>query len=416
MPRERAVARSGCRTATILPQRFPRVRGRGFLEARKGGTGIALNHLEIQWRWLRASFARRRVQIALSLRVAIAAIAALAIAQFLELPLPLWSVLTAVIVTQMSVGRSLKATTDYLAGTVGGAAYGGVVAILIPHGSEMSLLLVLVVAVAPLALYAAIRPNMNVVPITAIIVLLVPTFTQASPLSSAVNRVLEVGVGAVVGLLVSFVVLPSSAHRQMRVAAAGALDRMARALVALVSGLGHGLGNDELHRLQDGIGQAVVGIETVGTEADRERAARLSAHPDTGPLRRTLMRLRHDLVIVGRVAGTRLPEDMRVRLGPRVAEVAAAASDFLRKCGVALLAAAAPPSLAPFQAAMAAYEAEFAAVRREGLTRALSDDAAERFFAVGFAFEQMHANLADLQRVVVEWGSGQASAAAVESR
>jgi hypothetical protein len=33
--------------------------------------------------------------------------------------------LTAVILTQMSVGRSMKATIDYLLGTLGGATYTG---------------------------------------------------------------------------------------------------------------------------------------------------------------------------------------------------------------------------------------------------------------------------------------------------
>ena len=47
-------------------------------------------------------------------------------------PLVLWSVLTAVIVTQSSVGRSVKATIDYLVGTLGGAIYAGAVAALIP--------------------------------------------------------------------------------------------------------------------------------------------------------------------------------------------------------------------------------------------------------------------------------------------
>jgi uncharacterized membrane protein YccC len=41
--------------------------------------------------------------------VTIAALAAFALAEFLHLPLPLWAVMTAVIVTQMSVGRALKA-------------------------------------------------------------------------------------------------------------------------------------------------------------------------------------------------------------------------------------------------------------------------------------------------------------------
>jgi uncharacterized membrane protein YccC len=51
----------------------------------------------------------------------------------LDLRLPLWAVLTAIIGTQMkmSVGRSLKATIDYLAGTLGGAIYGSVVGVLV---------------------------------------------------------------------------------------------------------------------------------------------------------------------------------------------------------------------------------------------------------------------------------------------
>ncbi len=107
---------------------------------------------------------------------------------------------------------------------------------------------------------------------------------------------------------------------------------------------------------------------------------------------------------MGRAAGTRLPEAMQLRLRPRVTDVAAAAADFLQRCGSALLVHAGPPALEPFEEALVAYEAEVAAVRREGLTRVLSGDAAERFFAVGFALEQMHQNLIDLQRVVMEWG------------
>ncbi|MGA9850476.1 MAG: FUSC family protein, partial [Roseiarcus sp.] len=85
------------------------------------------------WPELRSLFRDRRVQWALSIRATIAALASFAVAQFLHLPLPLWAVLTSVIVTQMSVGRSLKATFDYLMGTLGGAIYGGVIGALVPH-------------------------------------------------------------------------------------------------------------------------------------------------------------------------------------------------------------------------------------------------------------------------------------------
>lgn len=354
--------------------------------------------------WLRRRPGLRRVHLALAVRITVAAIVAQVAAQTLGLPLPLWAVLTAVIVTQMSVGRSMQATGDYFLGTLGGAIYGGAVAVLIPHQSEFSLLVVMVIAVAPLALLAAGRPNLNVVPITAIIILLLPEMTHAHPLDSAINRVLEVALGAVVGLLVSFLVLPSSAHRQMRQAAARILDLMARALVALIDGLGRGLDADELHELQDGIGQGLIDLNTIGGEAERERRARLSSEADTGPLRRTLLRLRHDLVIVGRAASTPLPEPMQARLMPRLDAIARAASTYLRACSAALQAHLGPPPIDAVEQALAAYEVEVEAVRADGLTRALPADGAERFFAVGFALEQMHQNLLDLRRVVGEWG------------
>ena len=172
----------------------------------------------------------RKLELGLGVRVTVAAFSALAIATALGLKLPLWAVLTSIIVTQMSVGRSLKATRDYLAGTVGGAIYGGAVAILIPHSGEGALLAVLVLAVAPLAFIAAINPSLNVATVTAIIVLLVPTMSHVSPLASAIDRVLEVAVGALTGLLVSFLVLPSRAHSQMRTNAARMLELIAAAL------------------------------------------------------------------------------------------------------------------------------------------------------------------------------------------
>ena len=51
------------------------------------------------WKSLRSLVSHRRVQLALSIRVTIAALVALALAQLLQLPLPLWAVMTAVIVT-----------------------------------------------------------------------------------------------------------------------------------------------------------------------------------------------------------------------------------------------------------------------------------------------------------------------------
>jgi len=352
---------------------------------------------------LSALMRSRKAQMALAVRVTVAAFGALAIAMALHLMLPLWAVLTALIVTQMSVGRSLKATRDYMFGTVGGAIYGGAVAVLIPHSGEGALLVLLMLAVAPLAFIAAINPSLNAAPVTAVIVLLVPTLNHANPLASAIDRVLEVMVGAGTGLLVSFFVLPSRAHGQLRVSAARALELIAAALSELLAGLTRGLDNDALHRIQDGIGSALVELNATGAEAERERAARLSTGPDTGPLLRTILRLRHDLVMVGRASVVPLPSDLQVRLAAPLAKISDVIVSYLRSVATVLRTGAGSAAASPIDVALQAYAAEVAALRREGLTRGLPGDVAERFFALGFSLEQMRQDLKDLERCVAEW-------------
>src|SRR5229473_4131614 len=352
---------------------------------------------------LSALMRSRKAQLALAVRVTVAAFGALAIALALDLMLPLWAVLTSLIVTQMSVGQSLKATRDYMFGTVGGAIYGGALAVLIPHSGEGALLALLVLAVAPLAFIAAINPSLNAATVTAVIVLLIPTFRHANPLDSAIDRVLEVMVGAFTGLSVSFFVLPSRAHGQIRISAARALELIAAALCELLAGLTRGLDNDALHRIQDGIGAALVELNATGAEAERERAARLSTGPDTGPLLRTILRLRHDLVMVGRASFVPLPSDLQTRLAAPLANVSGAIATYLRSTADALRTGAGSPALGPVEDALQAYAEEVTAVRGEGLTRGLPGDVVERFFALGFALEQMRQDLKDLERCVAQW-------------
>lgn len=340
---------------------------------------------------------------------------ALTIALAVGLKLPLWAVLTSIIVTQMSVGRSLKATRDYLVGTVGGAVYGGAVAVLVPHSGESALLAVLVMAVLPLAFIAAINPSLNVATVTAIIVLLLPTMNHGNPLDSAIDRVLEVTVGAVTGLLVSFLVFPSRAHSLIRVSAAHVLELMAAALSELLSGLTRGLDNDALHSLQDGIGSALVGLNTVGAEAERERGAKLSSGPDTGPLLRTILRLRHDLVMIGRAGVVPLPVQLQQRLAAPLADVSNAISEYLKAMAAALRTGRGAPAIWPVQSSLEAYAAAVTAVRRDGLTRGVPGDVAERFFALGFSLEQMRQNLRDLERCISQWSETSPKIKAAES-
>jgi uncharacterized membrane protein YccC len=362
-----------------------------------------MKRMATTWRWLRRLPRERGAELRLCLRMTTAAALSLAVAHLLNLPIALWTVLTAVILTQMSVGRSLKATTDYLVGTLGGAIYAGAVGTLVPHDSEMALLAALALAVAPAALVVAINPRYSAATFTAVMVFFGPTITHTGPIASAVERVIEVAVGGVVGLLVSLVVFPARAHDLAIEAAAQMIDLMTRFVPELFAGLTQELDQSALHAMQNRIGAAFARLDAVAVEAKHERMTRLAAEPDQGPMLRTLLRLRHDLIMIGRAAAVPLPEAFRSRLAPRLAHIGETAADYLRACAGALLARRGPPSPAAVEAALDSYDAEFAAMRREGLTRNLSDETAERVFALGFALEQLRRNFNDLGRCITEF-------------
>ena len=361
-----------------------------------------MNRTVTAWRRLLTFVQDHRAGLAQSLRVAVSALVTLALGQWLQVPLVLWSVLTAVIVTQTSVGRSLKATIDYLVGTVGGAIYSAIVAGLIPHDSESALLAVLALAVAPLAFLAAVNSSFNVAPFTAIIVVLAPGITHSTPIESAFYRVVEVALGAIVGLLVSFSVFPSRAHSLATEAAARLLDLMASVLPDLFAGFTGSLDPVELQSIQGSIGQAITRLDVIQAEAQRERMTHLASEPDPAPLLRTLVRLRHDLVIIGRAASVPLPNSLQPRLGPTLARVVAAICDYARGCATALVKRRAPPPTGELAAAFDLHSVEIEALRREGLLRILPSDALERIFALGFTLDQMRGHFDDLERCVIE--------------
>ena len=154
---------------------------------------------------------------------------------------------------------------------------------------------------------------------------------------------------------------------------------------------------EDLRRIYDSIGQSLLEFTTSAAEGERERSARLSVEPDTQPLRRTLLRLRHDVVTVGRIArGDPLPEPVHGRLAPRLAAIGRAGSDYLKASGMALAARRPPPSEIEIEKAFVAALAETTALRREGFTRELTDEAVGRFFALAFSLEEMRRTFRDL--------------------
>ena len=106
---------------------------------------------------------------------------------------------------------------------------------------------------------------------------------------------------------------------------------------------------------------------------------------------------------MGRAVALPLPAALAGRLAAPLAGVSKAYTAYMRGCARALTARETPPPLDDVRLALELYAVEVAGVRREGLTRALSAETIEHFFALGFSLDEIHQNFRDLERCVTEW-------------
>jgi uncharacterized membrane protein YccC len=339
----------------------------------------------------------------LGLRILISGMAAFCIADvLLGLPQSYWAVLTAVIVMQASLGGALKASIDRVAGTFAGAVWGVVVALAVPHGGSWLLATALTLVLAPLALLVAFKPTYRVAPVTAIIVLLGTTSQASGPVMPALHRVLEIGIGCLVGLAVSLLVLPARANRLLADQAAAVLAILAQQIEQVPARL-TGTADDAVwqalaSRRRKGQEKA----ETLADEAKRERRNRLTDAPDPEPLARTLRRLGQDMASIGRATSVACDASLVERLSGPTTDLARALGHFFDSCGAALTQREAPPPIGPLAAALDAYGETVAGLRRDGLTRPLSGPAIERLFSLGFALDQLRRDAEDLAERVAE--------------
>jgi uncharacterized membrane protein YccC len=350
------------------------------------------------WNYLR----RHRAELRRAVRTTVAALVSYALASVLDVPQGYWAVFASVIVVQASVGGTLQAAIDYLIGTVGGAVWGAVAALLVPHAGFWSTGLTLAIAVVPLALAAALHQSFRVAPITAVIVLLVAHVAEG-PLQSALTRVIEIGLGSVIGVAVSLFVLPARAHGLVAEVAGQVLALLAENTRAISAGIADPWGEARMAALEGRIRAGLQRLEVVANEAFRERANHLTDERNPEPIARTLRRVRNDLVMLSRALGTPLPEPFRARLAELLGSVFERLADFLATIGHAVARRIDPPSLDGIASALAAFRATLDEIRRESAFDALPAEAASRIFGLGFALEQLSVHLDDLAARVAEF-------------
>lgn len=351
-----------------------------------------------------AFFRRHTAELRHALRVVIAVVAAFAVVKLAGLPQGWWAVITALLVVQTSVGGSLKAALDRLWGTIAGALYGALVAIIIPHATDIGLGVAIAVAILPLAYLAAVNAIFRVAPVTALIVMLPIYGHSTDPMLSAFDRVLEIIIGNIVALAVTFVVLPTRAHNQLREAAAKVASLNADLMDNLVGGLLNDAGRQGTPPIHARIRAALKQTETAAEEAARERKMRVSDDRDPEPVVRTLYRVRHDLVMVGRAAVKPLPNAILGDFSPLLTALRNDAGAVLRGISASLLTRTAAPALDNYQASARALALAIEALGED--RQRLPREETARLFTLRFALEQLGDDMRDLASRTSEMAKG----------
>ncbi|WP_370437131.1 FUSC family protein [Microvirga sp. TS319] len=351
----------------------------------------------------------------LALRVTIAGTLAFAITKAFNLPQGYWAAITAVVITQASVGGSLKAAIERFMGTLAGAVYGGLVAAVVPHGSSTGMGLAMIAGLFPLALLAAVKPSFRVAPVTGLIMLLPPSGQAIGPLAAAIDRVAEITLGNIVGVVVSLFVLPARAHTLMTDAAAKVVSLNADLIDLHIGELtAEPTGRTALQTIHPQIRAALKKAEAAADEAARERRSHLTDAADPEPLIRTLYRVRHDFVMIGRASTNPLPEPLLQTLGPSLKALRDETCALLLGIAKALRARTAPPDASRFETALHAFVSETEALRTQALSHDLPYGSFGQVFALGFAFEQFRKNVEDLLARTQELASARTAARAEE--
>jgi uncharacterized membrane protein YccC len=325
---------------------------------------------------------------------------AFALGAALDLAESFWAVIAALIVTQSSLGGTLKAGLEQFLGSVFGAVWGAAVTLAIPHESVAMKGLALIIAVAPLTVLTTVSPGFRIAPITAILVLLSSMGIAMGPLGFAVERLLEIGLGCAVGLAVSILVVPAHAYDGVLRLAGQVAGLLADQLDILASIWEHP--EVDVSALPTEIRVTLGKLEALAVEAARERRSHLHHEPDPEPLARTLARLQTDVSTLGRVLIQPLPAAAHQHLAEPWAKVARAAASVLRHTSLALPRRGQPPKLAPVLEALDLYEAAVDDLRQMGALRELPNEAVGRVFALGFVLEQFRRNLEDLGQRAAE--------------
>lgn len=338
-----------------------------------------------------------------SLRMTAASTAAFAAAYALGLPEGLSAAVTAIVVTESNVGGSFKTAFEQIIGSILGATFAIAVALVIRPDDGVSSAIGLAIALGPLSILAARSPGFRIAPVTAAIVLLGGAGPQFDPFNLAAYRMLGVGLGCGVGLLISVVIVPARASRSVLETADRIAGLMAEQLEALAAG--GATCQETITSSARDTRESLVRLASFVEQATHERRARLAGVPDGQRLLRTLRRVRHDVDMIRRAAreaGTDVVHECAAASWERAAQSGASTIRSIRRF---LAGEHVPGDFNTLKVSVRDYRTGLDDLRRTGVTNSLSTAELARLFGIGFALDQLGRDLDDLIEAARETSS-----------
>ncbi len=335
---------------------------------------------------------RNRTPLVQALRVTIACAITYSIILLFNLPQGFWAIVTVLIVMQGNVGATLGAATDRLVATVAGAIVGGIAILVLPH-RPLEIGIGLVVVVAMTSFVAARVPRLRVAGLTATIVIL--TRTSDIPVTVfVVERILEITLGGVVGVLASRFVLPAKSRKLLLARLHAVLDAMIEALRSQAEALEQGKGAAAVEASVS-LRKSLTEAEALLGDVERERSMLLAKSGVSEAVVRTLWRIRNDMAHLNRLIEQPLAPGEVAALGHRAAEVLRAECLYAERCGDAMETARSVDRSQDDEA-IAAFDAAFGTFSRSAAVQALPFDEVGRLFGLAFALRKMRQDFHDL--------------------
>ncbi len=264
----------------------------------------------------RALFHEHQDALLIAGRVGVSAVLAYLVASLQHVPETYWPVMSAVIVARGGAKGTGGSATDRLTGTLAGAAVGLGASFLHRFGLPEWALLFL--AMAPMAFLSADNAAFRAAPMAAMIVLSATASgkTGAFGLGVAALRVMDVGMGTLAALFVSYVVLPSNAMKALRKNAAALMMPLAN-LLALGMRPEDAAAKGKFVRLNARTRRDMRELVIAARQIKAKRAERDSAETLPNQFTGALTRTHGTIVFIARaLAGAPLPEGVTEALRP----------------------------------------------------------------------------------------------------